>query len=128
MARICTTRNAEVNKNVSMQIANRTSNTPQITTYGEELFPYGQTQSVELCLMPFKTEIEAKAYGVSLLGGRRATLTLEQASLFNEFTHIWVDKTPDADKQETEYVVKDIRKTLNNALIVIDIKDGSNGL
>lgn len=125
--RLCTARNAENNKNVCMKIANRISDKPEVSKYGDEFYAYGDIVSLELCLMPFDTEVEAKSYGASLLGGRRATLTPQQASLFNEFTHIWVNRLPDSERQDSEYIVKDIRTTLNSALLIIDIRDGSNG-
>lgn len=124
--RLCTTRNAEINKNVELKYANRISDTPIVSEYGDERHEYGDIQSIFVCLMPFKTEVEAKAYGVSLLGGRKATLTTEQASLFNEFTHLWVDTEPDSEGQNSEFYVKDNTKTLNGALLILEKKDGSN--
>lgn len=124
--RLCTTRNAEINKNVELKYANRVSDVPAVSEYGDEQYEYGDIQSIFVCVMPFKTEVEAKAYGVSLLGGRKATLTVEQASLFNEFTHIWVDKEPDSEGQDSEFYVKDNSKTLNGALLILEKKDGSD--
>lgn len=77
--------------------------------------------------MPFETEVEAKAYGVSFLGGRKAVLTVEQGKLFNEFTHIWVNRMPDSDRQDSEYIVKDLQTTLSISVLIIDKKDGNNG-
>lgn len=127
MARLCTSRVAENNKNVTIFFANRKSNTPTTTRYGEEVYEYGEIDCLEVSLMPFDTEVEAKAYGVSLLGGRKATLTVEQGKNFNEFTHIWLSRQPDAARQNTEYIVKDLRTTLNVSVLVIDKKDGNDG-
>ena len=119
-------RNAENNKNATLLFANRVSSEPTVSEYGDEYFAYGDVESLEICLMPFKTAVEAKSYGVSLLGGRKATLTLTQGSLFNEFTHIWIDKEPDKEKQDSEYYVKNIIPALNSCLLIIEKKDGNN--
>lgn len=125
--RLCTARNAENNKNAVIKYANRVPGAATVSAYGDETYPYGEICHIEVCLMPFKTEAEARAYGVSLLGGRKATLTFEEGEQFNEFTHVWVDAEPDADKQNSEFIVKNIAKTLNSALLILEIKDGANG-
>ena len=122
--RLCTARNAENNKNTILRYANRASDEAIVTVYGDEYFEYGEVECLEVCLMPFKTEVEAKAYGVSLLGGRKATLTVEESKNFNEFTHIWVDTEPDNDLQNSEFIVKDISTTLNGSVLVLEKKDG----
>lgn len=127
MARLCTSRVAENNKNKQIWFANRKSNTPIQTAYGEEIYEYTEADRLEVSLMPFETEVEAKAYGVSFLGGRKAVLTVEQGKLFNEFTHIWVNRMPDSDRQDSEYIVKDLQTTLSISVLIIDKKDGNNG-
>lgn len=126
MARLCTSRVAENNKNTVLWFANRLA-TPTQTMYGEEIYEYGEINCLEVCLMPFKTEVEAQTYGVSLLGGRKAILTLEQGKMFNEFTHIWVGKQPENSEQETEYFVQDLQPTLGTSVLIIDKKGGRNG-
>lgn len=127
MARLCTSRVAEINKNTELWFANRKSNTPTETNYGEEIYEYEEASRLEVSLMPFETEVEAKDYGVSFIGGRKAVLTIQQGKLFNEFTHIWVNRKPDVERQNSEYIVKDLQTTLNVSVLIIDKKDGNNG-
>lgn len=122
--RLCTARTAENNKNTLLRYANRVSDVAERNSYGDEYFEYGEVECLEVCLMPFKTEVEAKAYGVSLLGGKKATLTVEEGKLFNEFTHIWVEAEPDDDLQNSDYIVKDISTTLNGSVLILEKKDG----
>lgn len=121
--RVSTARNAENNKNVTLKYANRTSNEPSVSDYGDEYYTYEEPCCLEACVMPFKSSVEAKAYGVSLVGGRKITLTLEEGSLFNEFTHIWIEAEP---SDEGEYYVKNVIPALNSCLLIIERKDGHN--
>ncbi len=117
-------RNAEINKNTIIKFANRTGNKLELS-YGVECQEYGEVQTLKCCAMPIENAYQAQAYGVSLVGGKRLTLTAEQAKLFNEFTHIWIDKEPPLDKQSPEYKVKQVAITLNNGVVIIDKVEGN---
>lgn len=121
--RVSTARNAENNKNATLKYANRVSDTPTVSEYGDEYYTYEEPGCMEACVMPFKSAIEAKAYGVSLAGGRKVTLTPEECSLFNEFTHIWIEAEP---SDESEYYVKNVIPALHSCLLIIERKDGHN--
>ena len=122
-----TARTAEINKNAVIKIANRTGEVIKLP-YNVEQYIYGDIQAIECCLMPFDNAYQAQAYGVSLIGGKKVSLTVEQAKLFNEFTHIWVDKEPPTDKQYPEYKVRQISITLNNGVLILDKVEGNNAV
>ena len=124
MSRLITTRNAENNKNTLLKFANRTEDDPDVTPYGEK-FTYSSADEINVCLLPFSTEAEAQDFGCDMIGGRKAIITVEEAENFNEFTHIWVDATPDEDLQNTEYIVKNVFINLTTAILIIDKKAGN---
>ena len=124
MSRLITTRTAENNKNTLLKFANRTNDAPTSTPYGEK-FTYDKLEEIEVCLLPFNTEAEAQDFGCDMIGGRKATITVEGAKNFNEFTHIWVDATPDEDLQNTEYIVKNVFINLTTAILIINKKAGN---
>lgn len=122
MSRLITARISENNKNATLRYSNRLSNIPKSTPYGEQ-YEYGDIEELDVCLVPISTSYEADAYGVNLVGSFKVSLTMEQAKLFNEFTHIWVKGLPN-DKCETEFVVKSVPTVINYGLMVISKKVG----
>jgi len=114
-----TMRNAEINKTVTLKYSNRTGNVSDLG-FGVKQFEYGTVNEMKVCLLNFTDAYAAQAYGVNLTGGKKATLTVEQAEQINEFTHIWIDATPSTDKQNSEYKVAEVPRAINMGLLVID--------
>ncbi|MEG1804728.1 MAG: hypothetical protein RR248_06020 [Clostridia bacterium] len=111
------------NENKTLKIANRTG---EVITddWGNSIYTYGLIEIISLCLLPMENEVEAQAFGVSLIGGLKSVLQVADGAKFNEFTHIWLDKQPDIDRQNTQYVVKAIRPLLTHTTLVIEKKAG----
>jgi len=119
-----TMRTAELDKNTVLKISNRTGETQNLP-YGSTIYSYGDIEEIDCCLLPLDSVYQAQAYGVTFIGTKKAVLTIEQGEKFNMFTHIWIDSTPDTDKQNSEYVVKYCKKVLTNYLLVISKVQGN---
>jgi len=114
-----TMRNAEINKTIALKYANRTGNITDLG-FGVNQFEYGTVNEMNVCLLDFSDAFEAQAYGVNLTGGKKATLTFEQAIQINEFTHLWIETTPSTDKQNSEYKVVKTPQVINSGLLIIE--------
>ena len=122
--RVITTRNAEINKNTVLKISNRTGNKVDLG-YGETEYEYGEIQELDVFAKPINNVYEASAYGVSITGGLKLSLTMQETLLFNEFTRIWINTTPSSDKDNPEYYVSSNQPVLTTGTVVIDKVDGN---
>lgn len=112
-------RTQNINRQTKIKYANRTGN-KIADDYLTEKHEYGEIKEMCVMLLPFGTAVQAESFGVSFLGGRKATLTKQQALEFDEFTHIWIDSEPDQDKQNPNYYVKQANAFINDGYLVID--------
>lgn len=113
------------NKNKIVKYCNVT-NDEQTDSYGTPILVYGDIETLWLSVMPLDNVVESTNYGVDFSTSSRTTLDIEECALFEERTRIWIDKTPNANKDNYNYVVKIAPiKTLNSGVMIISKRAGA---